>query len=137
MNTKDDAFLELTQQLNDDEKLRNSNQTLKGHETCERAIASSISPYNILNANEIRLIDILPGSHTDPIKVTLRTVNLAIISRYEALSYVWDPKDETINLSAKPVSFVLQGDYDFSRLATPNLASAIRHLRRVSGVRTM
>jgi hypothetical protein len=92
MNTKDDAFLELTQQLSDDEKLRNSNQTLKGHETCERAIACSISPYNMLNPNEIRLIDILPGSHTDPIKVTLRTVNLAIIPRYEALSYVWDPK---------------------------------------------
>jgi hypothetical protein len=102
-----------------------------------RSVFYSSSPYNQLNPNDIWLVDILPGNLDNTIQVALRTVDLTTEPHYEALSYVWNPKDGTIADDAEPERVTIQGYEDFPVLATPNLASAIHDLRNDFSVRTM
>jgi hypothetical protein len=104
---------------------------------CGRDVAHPFSPYGQLNANEIRLVDLLPGSFNDSNEVTLRTVDLATKPHHEALLCVWNPNDGTTDDDAKPEAVKILGHEDFPLLVTPNVASAIHHLRSEAGVRNV
>lgn len=80
-----------------------------------------------LGTGEIRLLDLHPGRHTDPIHCTLRKLSLADKPAYESLSYCWGTNgDEAMvhcGLDHIPV--------------TRNLFSALQHLRCKEHLRTL
>jgi hypothetical protein len=66
--------------------------------------------------NEIRVIDILPGSHEDAIECESRVVLLSDRPQYEAVSYVWgmNTKREQIKIAGSTVEIV-QNLFDMLR----------------------
>jgi hypothetical protein len=76
----------------------------------------------VAESREIRLLTVESGSHDEPLRCRLSTVALTSQPEYNALSYVWgDP----IVSNAEPLI-----DLNGKRtLVTPNLHSALRHLR--------
>ncbi|KAJ0310460.1 hypothetical protein COL516b_002264 [Colletotrichum fioriniae] len=70
-------------------------------------------------SQQIRILELLPGSFDDEIECRLKTITPS--ASYEALSYVWgDPQDtRTIKVQGETMN------------VTANLESALRHLRRV------
>ncbi|KEY70831.1 hypothetical protein S7711_08531 [Stachybotrys chartarum IBT 7711] len=80
---------------------------------------SLYEPLNVDNPS-IRLFVLLPDSNQDsPLQGRLQTVSLVSPPAYEALSYAWGHPENT-----QPVSINGQ-----TVLVTPNLATALRHLR--------
>ncbi|PMD36282.1 HET-domain-containing protein [Hyaloscypha variabilis F] len=76
--------------------------------------------------DEIRLLSLEPGHANETIKCTLQHTKLKGFSRYEALSYMWGPKEyRTIELEGKPYA------------VTENLWQALIHLRLEQESRTM
>src|SRR5437764_6439794 len=52
-------------------------------------------PFKTLKSNEIRLLAISPGSHTDPLSGSLQTHSLDSAKElYTAISYPWGPPDD-------------------------------------------
>lgn len=94
--------------------------------------SQSLGVYENLLPNEIRVVEIKPGKFDDLIKIVLKVVKLDDEPVYDALSYVWHPKDYTIDtlkeLKLCGVATVLT----YKNLPMPlgaNLEAAIRHLR--------
>jgi len=54
--------------------------------------------YTPLEPTEIRLVEILPGAFGDPIYLNINVVDLKNDPVYDALSYVWYPRDGTIDM---------------------------------------
>jgi hypothetical protein len=77
-----------------------------------------VYPGKTLLPGEIRLIRLLPGTWTDPVRCELFEETLGT-TKYEALSYVWGSKNVT-----RPI-FLNQRKFP----VTVNLESALRHLR--------
>lgn len=79
--------------------------------------------YFPLHAQEIRLVDILPGQWDDDIRCEVRQAAMANRPRYKALSYVWGASRgsrRSITLNDVPHS------------VTPNLDFALRRIRRAN-----
>ncbi|CZR49862.1 uncharacterized protein FPRO_16069 [Fusarium proliferatum ET1] len=80
------------------------------------------------SSSSFRLLELLPSSNrTDPLVGRLVDSDITFQPDYEALSYVWG--DMT------PVRYINLGDQDMS--ITPNLHSALIHLRSPDTVRTL
>ncbi|QGI65186.1 hypothetical protein CEK26_009137 [Fusarium fujikuroi] len=92
-------------------------------------LASSADLYQPLSSSSsFRLLELLPSSNrTDPLVGRLVDSDITFQPDYEALSYVWG--DTT------PVRSINLGDQDIS--ITPNLHSALIHLRSPNTVRTL
>lgn len=73
-----------------------------------------------LGRDEVRLIKLIPGQWSDPIRCQLFRASLDECTSYYALSYVWGSRKTTrlITLNGRPFA------------ATVNLESALRHLRQ-------
>ncbi|KAH8787674.1 heterokaryon incompatibility protein-domain-containing protein [Hyaloscypha finlandica] len=80
-----------------------------------------------LLGDEIRLLLLPPGAFNDPICCRLKHVSLSACPVYEALSYVWGDATQTSPMTLNGASYPI----------TKNLESAIRHLRRREGSRTL
>jgi hypothetical protein len=92
------------------------------------------SPYTVLSPTSIRLVEIAPGAFSDALSISIRTVSLNEQPQFEALSYVWNPKDGTIDDGARP-DFVFVHNYYSLEVGT-NLAAAMRHIRLPNKIRT-
>jgi hypothetical protein len=79
--------------------------------------ASSCSPYSELGPTEIRVVDILPGSFDD----------LQDNPIYEALSYVSNPRDRSVQLDKVLQPAVLKNFENHPVEIGVNLDAAIRH----------
>ncbi|KAG5767928.1 hypothetical protein H9Q72_004355 [Fusarium xylarioides] len=92
-------------------------------------VTSSADVYQPLSSSSsFRLLELLPSSNrTDPLVGRLVDSDITFQPDYEALSYVWG--DMT------PVKYINLGDQDVS--ITPNLHSALIHLRSADTVRTL
>jgi len=88
------------------------------------------SPYRPLGPTQIRIVEILPGDFEQPIEIVLKTVDLEDKPTYDALSYVWNPTDGTIDVSKALQPAVIKGTEDFVIQITRNLDVAIRYLRQ-------
>ena len=82
----------------------------------------SMAPYKyypLVGKAEIRLLHILPGELDDPLRGNLVTKDLDAFPSYQTLSYAWGEPNFTCRI-----------DLDGDELSiTPNLDSALRHLR--------
>ncbi|KAF8853256.1 HET-domain-containing protein, partial [Acephala macrosclerotiorum] len=91
--------------------------------------------YSALNeeAQEIRLLTILPNAFASEVQVTLQTHVFAKNAplQYEALSYAWgSPKD--------PADIIVGSPYSHGTISvTQNLAEALRYLRYEDKIRTL
>ncbi|KAF5565305.1 heterokaryon incompatibility het-6 [Fusarium napiforme] len=92
-------------------------------------IASSADLYQPLSSSSsFRLLELLPSSNrTDPLVARLVDSDITFQPDYEALSYVWG--------DITPVRYISLGDQDIC--ITPNLHSALVHLRSPDTVRTL
>jgi hypothetical protein len=80
----------------------------------------------LAETDEIRLLSLQPGHANETVKCTLQHTKLKSFPRYEALSYMWGPKEyRTIELDGKPYA------------VTENLWQALIHLRLEQETRTM
>lgn len=73
-----------------------------------------------INRREIRLLELLPGHGTGPIRSRLLVISFDELPNYEALSYVWgvsEDNDDAIEISDVPVR------------VTHNLKVALQDLR--------
>jgi hypothetical protein len=85
--------------------------------------------YHRLNyalGQEIRLINLLPGEPSDPVRCQMLHVNLQDDPAYEAVSYTWATEDGDDSLS-KAVYFV---DSEQAAPVTENCEAALRQLRK-------
>ena len=86
-----------------------------------RILLQSSKLYRGLKAQEIRLIEILPGSLADTVVIRLiHTVLHENRAKYDALSYVWGDKSDPVN--------IICDEYPLS--VTKNLHTALVQLRR-------
>ncbi|KAH7408100.1 heterokaryon incompatibility protein-domain-containing protein [Phaeosphaeria sp. MPI-PUGE-AT-0046c] len=85
--------------------------------------------YEELLPSQIRLVEVLPGEFEDPIELRIKVVDLEDEPLYDALSYVWHPKDGTVDTSRPLNRAKLVGHEVFLIAIGANLDSAIRHLR--------
>nr|KAK5436981.1 hypothetical protein LTR18_009346 [Exophiala xenobiotica] len=97
----------------------------------EAAVTSAPYRYEPLDARtSIRLLDLLPGSETDPVHIVLRQVELPedsdIAMTYTALSYTWGPPDPVFLIYIEGKSYQ----------ARANLLGALKHLRDRQTVQT-
>jgi hypothetical protein len=60
------------------------------------------TPYETLGLGDIRLVTLARGSLEDRISIWIDTVNLTKQPDYAALSYVWNPKDGSIDPTRSP-----------------------------------
>jgi Heterokaryon incompatibility protein (HET) len=80
----------------------------------------------LAESDEVRLLSLQPGHSDETIRCTLQHIKLSSSPHYEALSYMWGPKEyRTIELDGKPY------------VVTENLWQALIHLRLEQGSRTM
>jgi hypothetical protein len=89
------------------------------------------SPYSPLGPDDIRLVKVMPGDIDDPVSFSIDTVNLRARPRprYEALSYVWTPKDGTIDALSRSHHIPAQNYPRFPLEVKANLHAAMRHIR--------
>ena len=81
----------------------------------------------MLCGNQIRVIDLLPGTGDAALDCTVRIVSLDDKPHYEALSYVWG--------TSKKCKTIKAGDKQLP--ITDNLHNALFRLRRLDTVRTL
>jgi hypothetical protein len=79
----------------------------------------------LLEADSIRLLELLPGKENDPIEIQLHVRNLGAIPEYEAISYVWG--DENLGVS-------ITCDGSDQRIGR-NLADALVNFRDLKDIR--
>ncbi|KAF4431028.1 heterokaryon incompatibility het-6 [Fusarium acutatum] len=93
------------------------------------AVISPPEVYQPLSSSSsFRLLELLPSSNrTDPLVGHLVDSDITFQPDYEALSYVWG--------DIKPVRYITLGEQDIS--ITPNLHSALIHLRYPNTIRTL
>ncbi|KAF5618358.1 heterokaryon incompatibility het-6 [Fusarium sp. NRRL 52700] len=93
------------------------------------SVTSSVDVYQPLSSSSsFRLLELLPSSNRlDPLVGRLVDSDITFQPDYEALSYVWG--------DMKPVKHITFGDQDIP--ITPNLYSALIHLRYPDTVRTL
>ncbi|TGJ79444.1 hypothetical protein E0Z10_g9318 [Xylaria hypoxylon] len=76
---------------------------------------------------QIRLLTLLNGEWDDRIKCELHVVSLDDQPKYEALSYVWGPPIDLVDIDVNSIAFS----------ATPNLHAALKRLReQIPGARS-
>ncbi|KAK6063221.1 HET domain-containing protein [Seiridium cupressi] len=93
------------------------------------AVPRKYQYHDSLDAEHIRLLELLPGNRERPLVCQLRRVLLnACDEKYEAISYVWGPTD-----GSTWIEVVEDGHIE----TTPNLHSALLHLRRVDRTRVL
>lgn len=95
------------------------NKLRHGIADISRSVHSAFPLPQTRSAKTTRLLRILPGTGSEPIKCDLRVVDLARKPRFEALSYVWgtpDPPDYITCCRQR-------------KSVTPNLGAALRRLR--------
>jgi len=80
-----------------------------------------------LQEREIRLVSIVSAELSNPVEISLQTVYLNEDPSYEALSYVWGDPNPPCTISVEREHFTV----------TPNLETALRHLRYPDRPRTM
>ncbi|KAH7163793.1 heterokaryon incompatibility protein-domain-containing protein [Fusarium sp. MPI-SDFR-AT-0072] len=92
-------------------------------------VTSSADVYQPLSSSSsFRLLELLPSSNrTEPLVGRLVDSDITFQPNYEALSYVWG--------IITPVRYINLGDQDIS--ITPNLHSALIHLRSPDTIRTL
>ncbi|KAF5595330.1 heterokaryon incompatibility het-6 [Fusarium pseudocircinatum] len=92
-------------------------------------VTSSADVYQPLrSSSSFRLLELFPSSNrTDPLVGRLVDSDITFQPEYEALSYVWG--------DITPVRYITLGDQDIS--ITPNLHSALIHLRSPDTARTL
>ncbi|KAG7414350.1 Heterokaryon incompatibility protein 6, OR allele [Fusarium oxysporum f. sp. rapae] len=92
-------------------------------------VTSSADVYQPLSSSSsFRLLELLPSSNrTEPLVGRLVDSDITFQPNYEALSYVWG--------NITPVRYINLGDQDIS--ITPNLHSALIHLRSPDTIRTL
>ncbi|KAF4341586.1 heterokaryon incompatibility het-6 [Fusarium beomiforme] len=92
-------------------------------------VTSSTDVYRPLSSSSsFRLLELQPSDNrSDPLVGRLVDSDITFQPDYEALSYVWG--------DIKPVRYINLGDQDIS--ITPNLHSALIHLRSPDAVRTL
>ncbi|ORY03670.1 heterokaryon incompatibility protein-domain-containing protein, partial [Clohesyomyces aquaticus] len=97
------------------------------------------SPYGRLDPNkdEIRLVDICPGSFSDPIELDIHVVDLSDLPKYSALSYAWNPKQPETGYHVSLGRASFKTTPNFCLHIGKNLDSAIRHLRHPARVERM
>lgn len=94
-----------------------------------------------LLANEIRLLDLAPGAHGDPLTGSLRKVQLSDAIVYEPLSYTWkdyesfESFDNHVDQDALPTIF-LDNIESFIKIGT-NCEKALCSVRKVATQRTI
>ncbi|ORY05810.1 heterokaryon incompatibility protein-domain-containing protein [Clohesyomyces aquaticus] len=95
--------------------------------TCQACSLRLLYHYHELHDGQIRLLQLLPGSHSSPIICSLTVVDIKHSPQYEALSYVWgDP------------SITEEIECDGRRLnVTVNLRDALRRFRYTDRVRLL
>lgn len=98
-----------------------------GHENQSISFTNSRRVRLKSDANEIRILDLLPGSEDDDIKFELRVVVLGDSEQYEALSYVWG---ERVDRKAIEVD-------DHEIQITHNLYAALARLRHPTQKRVL
>ncbi|KAI0895030.1 heterokaryon incompatibility protein-domain-containing protein [Annulohypoxylon nitens] len=82
---------------------------------------------NTLQHDEIRVLQILPGDVTAPIKCELRVASLSTISEYETVSYVWGDFTDLVDI-----------ELDGRKVGvTKNLHVLLHRLRRKSKIRSV
>lgn len=79
------------------------------------------------DVDEIRLLHLHPGSSREEIKCTIVHGTLSKQPSYEALSYMWGPKDIVQTVTINGISFNVR----------ENLWSALQHLRLASKIRVL
>ncbi|KAF2132552.1 hypothetical protein P153DRAFT_284096, partial [Dothidotthia symphoricarpi CBS 119687] len=96
--------------------------------------------FNTLGPKEIRLVEILPGRFDNPLIAIIRVVDFQNEPQYEALSYVWNPTDGTVeNGTEHNLTFSIESTSNITahmRIGA-NLDAAMRHLRYENTSRTM
>lgn len=89
--------------------------------------------YGSLGPTEIRIVHIQQGEMHDPVEIVIEVVNLDAHPVYDALSYVWNPRDKVVD-SVEPWTTcsgvaTVRADHMVGLPLGKNLESAIRHLR--------
>lgn len=115
------------------EQLEHNNQDLADLPQVAIATYYGREIYSPLGAFDIRLVIILPGKFDDTIELRINTANLCRSPVYDALSYVWHPRDGTINISAPSRTALVTNHGSCPILLGANLDAAIRHLRPQQG----
>jgi hypothetical protein len=86
-------------------------------------------PYRSLNSahREVRLLLLQAGEHDEPLQCQISTASLTSNAGYNALSYVWG--DYASTTTVEPTIFIDEHSF----VVTPNLHSALMHLRPPRG----
>lgn len=122
---------------------------VKGTDTCSQNLVTTYNgvPRELLRkaqkllANEIRLLDLAPGTHGDPLAGSLRKVQLSDAIVYEPLSYTWndygsfEASDSQADPGACPAIF-LENVESFIWIGT-NCEKALRSVRKATTERTI
>lgn len=102
--------------------------------------ASSAIPYTRLHAAQIRVVNIFPELHTRaPIEISIDVADLDDNPLYEALSYVWAPKDGTVDRlpTSESITVVHKHGTTCTAHIGANLAAAMHQLRLRTTPRSM
>ena len=99
--------------------------THKEKEISSDTIYSSLSLQDA--DSQTRLIELLPGREGDKIRINLFNIDSLSSHPYEALSYVWGPRDADVTVSVN--------DRDLN--VSANLFEALFHLRRIERKRLL
>lgn len=93
----------------------------------------------LLQAREIRLIDVFPGNTSDIIRVHLYHSILSHENppHFEALSYVWGSVDDPVAVETQLADSAAGVAHLARLMVTPNLATALRHVRYPDRSRTV
>lgn len=94
---------------------------------------------SLMQAREIRLIDILPGNASDIVRVRLyhSILSLGNPPHFEALSYVWGSTDSPATIEVEVAISTDSAAYSANFAAAQNLATALRYLRFLDRPRTV
>jgi hypothetical protein len=88
-------------------------------------IYSAVQFHNV--ETQIRLINVLPGQPENPLKIELFAVDSVTAQPYEALSYVWGPRDADVMIEVNGKSFEVAA----------NLHGALSCLRQIEERRVL
>lgn len=85
-----------------------------------------MNPYEPLEYRQFRILKLLPGEISDPLRVQLEARDIDSNINYEALSYAWGNYDEH---DTSAVLIQQQGSTEIKYRITGNLEAALRRLR--------
>jgi Heterokaryon incompatibility protein (HET) len=93
----------------------------------EEATSSHATAPQLSSKDDIRVLDLLPGSGSEEIKCQLRIVSLESPGEYETLSYIWGNPEVKVSIKAD----------GHDHLVTPNLRDALEQIRHATQPRTL